>query len=109
MPSANLQRRDLLALESEHMLEFDRTAGKLAGNSADDHERAISFSRAERYNRVEYSLTDWGQALCPALDALLTWVDFRDSLTEHENDHATDETAPPPAASTARSEPTPPR
>lgn len=24
--------------------------------------------------RVEYSLTDWGQALCPALDALLTWA-----------------------------------
>lgn len=24
--------------------------------------------------RVEYGLTDWGQALCPALDALLTWA-----------------------------------
>lgn len=24
--------------------------------------------------RVEYALTDWGQALCPALDALLTWT-----------------------------------
>ena len=24
--------------------------------------------------RVEYSLTDWGQSLCPALDALLTWA-----------------------------------
>lgn len=23
--------------------------------------------------KVEYVLTDWGQALCPALDALLTW------------------------------------
>lgn len=23
--------------------------------------------------RVEYSLTEWGQALCPALDALLKW------------------------------------
>lgn len=23
--------------------------------------------------KVEYRLTDWGQALCPALDALLTW------------------------------------
>jgi DNA-binding HxlR family transcriptional regulator len=29
--------------------------------------------------KVEYSLTDWGQALCPALDALLTWVDLRPS------------------------------
>lgn len=24
--------------------------------------------------RVEYCLTDWGQALCPALDALLSWA-----------------------------------
>src|SRR6266403_3028233 len=23
--------------------------------------------------KVEYGLTDWGQALCPALDALLSW------------------------------------
>lgn len=29
--------------------------------------------------KVEYSLTDWGQALCPALDALLTWADRRDA------------------------------
>lgn len=27
--------------------------------------------------RVEYGLTDWGQALCPALDALLTWAGQR--------------------------------
>src|ERR1700750_752547 len=30
--------------------------------------------------KVEYSLTEWGQALCPALDALLTWVELRASL-----------------------------
>lgn len=24
--------------------------------------------------KVEYGLTDWGQSLCPALDALLTWA-----------------------------------
>lgn len=24
--------------------------------------------------RVEYALTDWGQSLCPALDALLGWA-----------------------------------
>lgn len=24
--------------------------------------------------KVEYRLTDWGQSLCPALDALLTWA-----------------------------------
>jgi DNA-binding HxlR family transcriptional regulator len=27
--------------------------------------------------KVEYSLTAWGQALCPALDAMLKWVDLR--------------------------------
>jgi DNA-binding HxlR family transcriptional regulator len=27
--------------------------------------------------KVEYSLTDWGQELCPALDALLTWAEAR--------------------------------
>ena len=32
--------------------------------------------------KVEYNLTDWGQALCPALDALLTWVDLKETLTE---------------------------
>lgn len=29
--------------------------------------------------KVEYSLTDWGQALCPALDALLTWAAQREA------------------------------
>lgn len=28
--------------------------------------------------RVEYSLTDWGQSLCPALDALLKWRAAKD-------------------------------
>ncbi len=27
--------------------------------------------------RVEYCMTDWGQSLCPALDALLTWAENR--------------------------------
>jgi DNA-binding HxlR family transcriptional regulator len=27
--------------------------------------------------KVEYALTDWGQALCPALDAILTWAEQR--------------------------------
>lgn len=31
--------------------------------------------------KVEYRLTDWGQALCPALDALLVWAAERDRLT----------------------------
>jgi DNA-binding HxlR family transcriptional regulator len=28
--------------------------------------------------KVEYALTEWGQALCPALDALLTWAAQRE-------------------------------
>lgn len=27
--------------------------------------------------KVEYGLTAWGQSLCPALDALLTWAEAR--------------------------------
>lgn len=27
--------------------------------------------------KVEYSLTEWGQSLCPALDAILTWAELR--------------------------------
>ena len=27
--------------------------------------------------KVEYSLTAWGQSLCPALDALLKWAALR--------------------------------
>ena len=30
--------------------------------------------------KVEYSLTRWGQALCPALDALLRWAARREEL-----------------------------
>lgn len=29
--------------------------------------------------KVEYHLTGWGQALCPALDALLTWAERKDA------------------------------
>lgn len=28
--------------------------------------------------KVEYQLTDWGQSLCPALDALLKWLASRE-------------------------------
>lgn len=30
--------------------------------------------------KVEYRLTEWGQSLCPALDALLKWAEQRGSL-----------------------------
>ena len=31
--------------------------------------------------KVEYCLTQWGQALCPALDALLKWGALRESMS----------------------------
>ena len=30
--------------------------------------------------KVEYCLTEWGQALCPALDALLSWAALREDM-----------------------------
>ncbi|MDF3822970.1 helix-turn-helix domain-containing protein [Leptospira sp. 96542] len=37
---------------------------------------------AEVPPRVEYRLSDWGQALCPALDGLLQWLERRETLAE---------------------------
>jgi DNA-binding HxlR family transcriptional regulator len=31
--------------------------------------------------KVEYCLTKWGQAMCPALDALLKWAALREKLS----------------------------
>lgn len=32
--------------------------------------------------KVEYCLTNWGQALCPALDALLKWAALREEMSD---------------------------
>ena len=32
--------------------------------------------------KVEYRLTKWGQALCPALDGLLKWAELRERMSE---------------------------
>ena len=32
--------------------------------------------------KVEYCLTTWGQALCPALDALLKWAALREAIAD---------------------------
>ncbi len=32
--------------------------------------------------KVEYALTGWGQALCPTLDALLTWAALRETMPD---------------------------
>jgi DNA-binding HxlR family transcriptional regulator len=34
--------------------------------------------------KVEYCLTEWGQALCPALDALLNWAALREDGAEED-------------------------
>ena len=33
--------------------------------------------------KVEYRLTKWGQALCPALDGLLSWAEQREVNVDH--------------------------
>jgi DNA-binding HxlR family transcriptional regulator len=40
---------------------------------------------AESPPRVEYSLTTWGQSLCPALDALLQWSSAREVTAPADN------------------------
>jgi DNA-binding HxlR family transcriptional regulator len=35
--------------------------------------------------KVEYGLTDWGEALCPALDELLKWAASREEFLEAFN------------------------
>ena len=38
--------------------------------------------------KVEYELTGWGQDLCPALDALLTWAEKRPEAATSGRDRA---------------------
>jgi DNA-binding HxlR family transcriptional regulator len=38
--------------------------------------------------KVEYRLTVWGQALCPALDGLLKWAERRDSIVNRDRHDA---------------------
>ena len=38
--------------------------------------------------KVEYELTGWGQDLCPALDALLTWAEKRPDAATSGRDRA---------------------
>jgi DNA-binding HxlR family transcriptional regulator len=39
--------------------------------------------------KVDYRLTDWGQRLCPVLDALLTWAECREETPSAASDLAT--------------------
>ena len=38
--------------------------------------------------KVEYCLTEWGQALCPALDALLKWAALREDGAEEDTNRS---------------------
>jgi DNA-binding HxlR family transcriptional regulator len=38
--------------------------------------------------KVEYGLTEWGKAMCPALDALLKWAAMRPESTANDKDGA---------------------
>src|SRR4029450_13406294 len=38
--------------------------------------------------RVEYGLTDWGEALCPALDELLKWAASREDYKSASSSEA---------------------
>src|ERR1700674_1268135 len=75
-------------LETRHPLSFVRWQGAAlfrsrARNSGQQLRRMEADGIVVRKAypvvppRVEYSLTAWGQALCPALDAMLKWVDLR--------------------------------
>jgi DNA-binding HxlR family transcriptional regulator len=50
-------------------------AQQLRGLEADGMVRRIVHPQVPP--KVEYRLTDWGQSLCPALDALLKWLASR--------------------------------
>jgi DNA-binding HxlR family transcriptional regulator len=51
-------------------------AQQLRQLEADDIVRRIVYHQVPP--KVEYCLTTWGQALCPALDALLKWAAMRE-------------------------------
>lgn len=43
--------------------------------------------------KVEYRLTEWGQTLCPALDALLKWAEQKDNFTNPAQQNGLDDVA----------------
>lgn len=43
--------------------------------------------------KVEYRLTEWGQTLCPALDALLKWAEQKDDFANPAQQNDLDDVA----------------
>ena len=48
----------------------------------EDDGLVVRVVHAEVPPRTEYHLTDWGQSLCPALDALLGWIEEHPATSE---------------------------
>ena len=59
--------------------------------------------------KVEYCLTKWGQALCPALDALLTWAALREKVSDPANGLLQRGRSERPSDRAGRQESVPPR
>jgi len=59
--------------------------------------------------KVEYSLTKWGQALCPALDALLGWAALREKMSDPADGLLQGGRRERPADRAGRQESVPPR
>ena len=71
----------------DHPISIKRNPSRVivsvAGRVIADTRNALTLREAaypEVPPRVEYSLTPWGQALCPALDAILKWADRRQNM-----------------------------
>jgi DNA-binding HxlR family transcriptional regulator len=59
--------------------------------------------------KVEYCLTKWGQALCPALDALLKWAALREKMSDPANGLLQRGRSERPSDPAGRQESVPPR
>jgi len=59
--------------------------------------------------KVEYCLTKWGQALCPALDALLKWAALCERMSDPANGLLQRGRSERPSDRAARQESVPPR
>jgi len=62
------------------------TTRDVDGRLSDDVAKTIADIARKDFGvvppKVEYRLTSWGQSLCPALDALLAWLERRQGEME---------------------------
>jgi DNA-binding HxlR family transcriptional regulator len=86
--SGRWKLRILFQLFGGRVLRFSELEKAIAGISAKVLQQQLRHleqdgivyrvAHAQVPPKVEYGLTPWGQALCPALDALLRWSTARD-------------------------------